>query len=110
MTTRMPREIGISSREIRQALRGVTTKMLKGIREVLDRTLPEIAADLMQQGITLAGGGSLMRGLEKIFMKEINIPVRVAEDPMNCVARGTGAIIDNLDRFKVTLESDEDIL
>lgn len=109
MSTRMPREITISSREVRQALRPPIDKIIAGIKEVLDRSLPEIAADLIQQGITLAGGGSLIRGIDKVMHRAINIPVRIAENPLHCVARGTGAIIENLDRFKVTLESDEDI-
>lgn len=110
MGTRMPREIKITSREIRTALQPPLSRMVDGIKEVLDRTLPEIAADLMQQGITLAGGGALVKGVDQMIAKAIKIPVRIAEDPMDCVAKGTGAIIENLDRFKVTLESDEDIL
>jgi rod shape-determining protein MreB len=107
--TRMPREVSINSKEVRVALMGPVSQIIGGIREVLDRTLPEIAADLLSTGITLAGGGSQLRGIDRLIGKEINIPVKVAEDPMTCVARGTGAIIENLDRFKVTLESDEDI-
>jgi rod shape-determining protein MreB len=109
MSTRMPREVTISSKEVRAALLGPVSLIILGIREVLDRTLPEIAADLMSTGITLAGGGSQLRGIDRLIAREINIPVRTAEDPMTCVARGTGAIIENLDKFKVTLESDEDI-
>jgi rod shape-determining protein MreB len=110
MSTRMPREITIGSKEVRMALMGPVSHIIAGIREVLDRTLPEIAADLMSTGITLAGGGSQLRGIDKLVSREINIPVRRAEDPMTCVARGTGAIIENLDKFKVTLESDEDVM
>lgn len=109
-STRTPRELTIGSEEIRQALLGPAMEIIRGIREVIDKTMPEIAADLMQTGITLAGGSSLLRGLDALIQREINIPVRRAEDPISCVARGTGMIIENLDKFKDTLESDEDIL
>lgn len=110
MGTRLPREVTISSREVREALRAPLSTIIAGIKSVLDRALPELAADLMETGITLAGGGSLLRGIDKAIMREIDVPVKIATDPMTAVARGTGAIIENLDKFKVTLESDEDIV
>ena len=83
--------------------------IVKAIKDTLEKTPPEISADLCERGITLCGGGSLLRGLDKAIRKEIDIPVARAEDPMLCVVKGTGVLIEHIDSFKDSLESDEDI-
>ncbi len=105
----MPRRVNVTSEEIREAMKEPFESVLGAIKETLEQTPPELAGDLTQRGITLAGGGSLIRGIDRAIRKEIDIPVRIAEDPLTCVARGAGLVIDNLDRFKEALESDEDI-
>ena len=75
----------------------------------LERAEPELAADLVDNGITLAGGGALLRGITKVIADATGLEARQADDPLTCVARGTGLVIENLDKFKDALESDEDI-
>ena len=105
----MPRRVTITSEEIREAMKEPFDQILHAIKETLEETPPELAADLTDRGITMAGGGSLIRGIDRAIRKEIDVPVRIAEDPLTCVARGTGLVIENLDKFKEALESDEDL-
>src|SRR5438477_66382 len=105
----MPRKVTITSEEIREAMKEPFEAIIHAIKETLEETPPELAADLTERGITMAGGGSLIRGIDRAIRKEIDVPVRLAEDPLTCVARGTGLVIENLDKFKDALESDEDI-
>jgi len=105
----MPRKVTITSEEIREAMKEPFDAIIHAIKECLEETPPELAADLTERGITMAGGGSLIRGIDSAIRKEIDVPVRLAEDPLTCVARGTGLVIENLDKFKDALESDEDI-
>jgi rod shape-determining protein MreB len=105
----MPRKVTITSEEIREAMKEPFDAIIHAIKECLEETPPELAADLTERGITMAGGGSLIRGIDRAIRKEIDVPVRLAEDPLTCVARGTGLVIENLDKFKDALESDEDI-
>jgi rod shape-determining protein MreB len=107
--TMMPRRVTITSEEIREAMKEPFESIIQAIKETLEATPPELAGDLTSRGITLAGGGSLIRGIDRAIRKEIDIPVRIAEDPLTCVARGTGLVIENLDKFKEALESDEDL-
>jgi rod shape-determining protein MreB len=99
----------VTSEEIREAMKEPFESILHAIKETLEETPPELAADLTERGITMAGGGSLIRGIDRAIKKEIDVPVRIAEDPLTCVARGTGLVIENLDKFKDALESDEDL-
>ena len=105
----MPRKVTITSEEIREAMKEPFDAIVHAIKECLEETPPELAADLTERGITMAGGGSLIRGIDSAIRKEIDVPVRLSEDPLTCVARGTGLVIENLDKFKDALESDEDI-
>ncbi|HLY75250.1 MAG TPA: rod shape-determining protein [Planctomycetota bacterium] len=105
----MPRKVTITSEEIREAMKEPFDSIVRAIKECLEETPPELAADLTERGITMAGGGSLIRGIDSAIRKEIDVPVRLSEDPLTCVARGTGLVIENLDKFKDALESDEDI-
>jgi rod shape-determining protein MreB and related proteins len=105
----MPRKVTITSEEIREAMKEPFDAIIHAIKECLEETPPELAADLTERGITMAGGGSLIRGIDSAIRKEIDVPVRISEDPLTCVARGTGLVIENLDKFKDALESDEDI-
>jgi rod shape-determining protein MreB len=106
----MPRKVTVTSEEIREALREPLEAIVRAIKETLEQTPPELAADLVERGITMCGGNSLVRNIDRAVKKEVDVPVRIAEDPLTCVARGTGLVIENLDKFKDALESDEDIL
>jgi rod shape-determining protein MreB len=94
----LPRTATIRSEEIREALKEPVDQILGAIKQTLERTPPELSADLIDRGVTLAGGGSLLRGLDKLIGKETGLPVRVAEDPMTAVVRGTGAILEDMER------------
>jgi len=83
--------------------------IIAAIKETLEKTPPELSSDLYDRGITLAGGGALLRGVDKAIYKAVGIPVRIADDPMTCVAKGTGIILEHLDELKDTLESGEDV-
>jgi rod shape-determining protein MreB and related proteins len=99
LMTALPIEIPISYQEIAHCLDKSISKIETAILSVLEQTPPELYADIVQRGIYLAGGGALLRGLDKRFTDKINIPFRVAEDPLQAVARGTGIALKNVDRF-----------
>lgn len=99
LMTAMPIEIPISHQEIAHCLDKSISKIETAILSVLEQTPPELYADIVQSGIYLAGGGALLRGLDKRFTNKINIPFHVAEDPLQAVARGTGIALKNTNKF-----------
>jgi rod shape-determining protein MreB and related proteins len=99
LMTAMPIEIPISYQEIAHCLDKSLSKIENAILSVLERTPPELYADIVSKGIYLAGGGGLLRGLDKRLTDRISIPFRVADDPLHAVARGTGVALRNVDRF-----------
>lgn len=101
----MPREIEISNHEICDALREPIFAVVNVVRVVLEHTEPELAADLFERGLCLAGGGALLRGLPELLSRETGLPVRVAEDPLTCVARGCAELLEDLDIFKPILDT-----
>ncbi|HEB53600.1 MAG TPA: rod shape-determining protein [bacterium] len=105
----LPRRAVISSDDVREALQEPVRKVIGAIKSVLERTPPELAADLMDSGITLCGGGSLLRGLPELIAKETELDVRVAERPLEAVARGTGIFLENLELYSQFLEGGEDL-
>lgn len=96
----LPENIEISSAEIREALKESIESILDSIHMTLEKTPPELAADIIEQGITLTGGGALLRGLDKLVNSKTKIPVNIAEDPLDCVAKGTGAVLENIDKLQ----------
>jgi rod shape-determining protein MreB len=86
----LPREIVISSTEMLEALMDPISAILDGVCSVIERTPPELLGDILKHGIVMTGGGSLVHGFDKLIQKVTGVPVRIAEDPMSCVARGTG--------------------
>ena len=103
----LPRKTNISSEEVREALQAPVKSIIQAIRNTLEQTPPEISADLVDTGITLTGGGVLLRGMDEIIAEEIKLPVAVASDPMTAVARGIGEILDQLDILHEILETTE---
>jgi len=104
----LPRKVEITSEEIREALREPVNVIIEAIKMTLERTAPELAADLVDRGLILVGGGSLLRGLDKVIAQETGLPVRIDPDPLTAVARGTGIFLENLDRYSKAIESEED--
>jgi len=98
----------VRSEEIREAMRDPLDQIVRGIRSTLERTPPELGADLIESGITMAGGGALLRGLDKMLARETGLPVRRAEDPLTAVARGTGLVLDQLESYCAVLESGQE--
>jgi rod shape-determining protein MreB and related proteins len=107
LITGLPEAVDVSSIELREALSGSVSIIVDTVKDAIDETPPELIADLMESGICLAGGGSQLAGLAERLSEEVNMRVWLAEDPMTCVARGAGRILedyDNLRRLLVGLE------
>jgi rod shape-determining protein MreB len=96
----IPKTLTISDEEVREAILEPVTTVVDAIKIALERTPPELAADIVDKGIVLAGGGSLLRGLEVLIREETELPIAIAEDPLSCVVRGTGRVLDELDLLK----------
>lgn len=99
----LPRNIKISSNEVSEAISDVLTEIIQVLKIALRETPPELSADIMNKGMVLTGGGSLLRGISEMIEKSIGIPAILAEEPMLCVAKGTGVILENLGLYKKTL-------
>ncbi|MEG1049907.1 MAG: rod shape-determining protein, partial [Oscillospiraceae bacterium] len=102
----LPKNIEITSEDVREALQESLEKIVEAIKETLERTPPELAADIIDSGITLTGGGALLRGLDKLINNETGIDVHVAESPLDCVANGTGSVLDHMDVLGDVLQVD----
>lgn len=92
----LPRTVEVSSEEVRQALSEPVTQIVEKVRSVLERTPPELSADIIERGIWLTGGGALLRGFDRLLSAATGIPVHVADDPLSCVALGTGRALEEL--------------
>ncbi|MEK5183986.1 rod shape-determining protein [Solibacillus sp. FSL W7-1324] len=98
MVTGLPRTIEINSEEIEHALRESVSMIVQAAKDVLEKTPPELSADIIDRGVILTGGGALLHGIDQLLIEELKVPVFVAENPMDCVAVGTGIMLDNIDR------------
>lgn len=107
LPTGMPREVEVSNHAIAGALQESVNAIVNCVKSVLERTQPELAADLIERGITMAGGTSLLRGLPEVLARATGLPVRVADDPLTCVAQGCAALLDDLDSIKRMLDVDD---
>jgi rod shape-determining protein MreB len=104
----MPTKVTVGSEEIREALQEPISQIIDVVKRTLERAEPELSADLVENGICIAGGGALLRGIAELMAKETGLDVSVAEEPLTCVAKGTQIYLDNLELWKATLESDMD--
>jgi rod shape-determining protein MreB and related proteins len=100
LLTGLPKTIEISAEEVAEALRDTVYAIVDSVKNTLEKTPPELAADIMDRGIVLTGGGALLRNLDKVISRETDMPVIVAENPLDCVAIGTGKALDHIDLFK----------
>ncbi len=105
LTTGLPREIGMKNNHVRAAIAKSLRVVADSVHEVIEETPPELAGDVLRQGITLCGGGALLRGLAEFLEKETEVPVHIAEDPLTCVARGLGMMVDDFDTHRELLDN-----
>jgi len=103
LNTGLPRNITINSSQILEALKESMDQIVETVKLTLEKTPPELAADLVEKGIVLTGGGALLKNLDKLLSKETNMPVYVADEPLECVVRGTGKVLEELERLKPIL-------
>jgi len=105
LVTGLPESVEVSSVEIREAISVSVNTIIDTVKDAIDETPPEIIADLMETGVCLSGGGGMLQGLDRRLSEELKIRVWVAEDPMSCVARGAGAVLENYDTLNTLLTS-----
>ena len=98
-----PKEVNISEEDTAEALNPILKDIVSAIKKALENTPPELSADLVDMGLTLTGGGSLLNNIDKRFSKETGLPVNVADDPLSCVAIGTGKALDQAETFSSVL-------
>lgn len=100
MVTGLPRTITIHSAEIEEALREPVGMIVQAAKTVLEQTPPELSADIIDRGVILTGGGALVHGMDQLLAEELKVPVILAEEPLNCVAKGTGIMLENIDKIE----------
>ena len=98
-----PKEISLKEEDTSEALKPVINQILGGIKDALEKTPPELSADLVDMGLVLTGGGALLKNIDKLISKETGLPVVIAEDPLSCVAIGTGKALDEEQTFSSML-------
>ena len=103
--TGIPKPITVSPDEIRKAQADTLHQIINAIKRALERTPPELSADILDRGIILTGGGALLKGLDKVIREETNLPVHVAEDPLTSVVRGTGMVLENIKKYSAIMLS-----
>ncbi|MFH1739304.1 MAG: rod shape-determining protein [bacterium] len=108
LVTGLPKEVAISADEIRECLQEPINAIVEAVKVTLEETPPELAADIMERGIVLAGGGALLRGIDHLISEETGLPVHLADDPETCVARGTGKALDEMDSLRAILDASAD--
>jgi rod shape-determining protein MreB len=103
----LPRKIVVTSEEVREALREPVAAIIDAVTRTLERVEPELAADLIDNGIRICGGGSLLRGMDTVLANATGLKVERADDPLSCVARGTSVYLENLEMWKDTMDNSE---
>ena len=103
LTTGLPQTMNITSNQVEEAMRESIEKIVDIIRQTLERTPPELSSDIMEKGIVLAGGGALIKNIDKLIAEKTEMPVYIAENPLDCVVKGTGKTLEDLERLKTVL-------
>lgn len=110
LVTGLPREVVVTDADVREAIAHSIVALIESTKEVLEQAPPEILADVMKRGIYLTGGGALLKNLPELLSQELELPVFVATDPLTAVARGTGIILESLEKYKdILIEKEEDL-
>jgi rod shape-determining protein MreB len=99
----IPKTVRVHSQEIRECIQEPIQQIVDAVRRALEITPPELASDIVDRGIVMTGGGALIRGLDGLLMHETNLPIHVDEEPLTCVVRGAGRILDEFERFRSVL-------
>jgi len=107
LLTGLPRSVEVGGDQIREALEPSIVQIVDAIKETIEETPPELVADIMDQGIVLAGGGALLAGLDRRVAEATQMPVHIADDPLTCVVRGTGRVLEDLDTLERVLVSEQ---
>lgn len=101
----IPKTVRVHSQEIRECIQEPIQQIVDAVRRALEITPPELASDIVDRGIVMTGGGSLIRALDKLLAHETNLPIHVDEEPLTCVVRGAGRILDDLPRYRSVLQT-----
>ena len=101
----VPKEIVITERQVAESLMEPVADIVEAVKIALENTAPELAADIVDKGIILTGGGALLANLDQVIRKATGLPVSIAEDPLSCVARGSGKALDEYSRLKEVLSN-----
>ena len=99
----LPKTVEMTRAHVREALSEVLIDIVRAVRSTLDATPPELVEDIMERGIVVCGGGALLAGLDQLFAHETLMPVRIADDPLTCVVRGTGIVLEEMDSMSRVL-------
>lgn len=100
LLTGLPREVTINSYHVQEAIQRSIRMIIENIKDTIESTPPELVADIFERGLMLTGGGALLRGLDRVIQQETQIPVHIADDPLTCLVRGTGIVLEDLDNLK----------
>jgi len=100
LSSGLPRKILLRGSEVREALKDPVMAIVESVKSTLDKTPPELVADIVERGIIIAGGGALLRGIDTLISRETGIHVVIADDPLTCVARGAGAVLEKMELLK----------
>lgn len=97
MITGLPKTVTVTSQEIEEALHDDVMEIIRATKAVLEKTPPELSADIVDKGIILTGGGALIEGFPQLFQEQLKVPVFIADSPLTCVAEGTGILLENIE-------------
>ena len=103
LTNALPRNVTVTSTQIEEAMKNSINEIIEIVKTTLEKTPPELASDIVEKGIVLAGGGALIKNLDKLLSQKTGMPVYIAENPLECVVRGTGKTLEDLERLKSVL-------
>ncbi|MBY0538961.1 rod shape-determining protein [Patescibacteria group bacterium] len=108
LVTGLPREIVITDADVREAISSSVASVIEAVKEVIETAPPEVVADVMRQGVYVTGGGALLRGLPELLAQELKVPIHVVDDPLTTVVRGTGLILEDVEKYRQVLVDDDD--
>ena len=103
LATGLPRNVIVTSTQIQEAMKNSINEIIEIVKTTLEKTPPELASDIVEKGIVLAGGGAMIKNIDKLLSQKTSMPVYIAENPLECVVAGTGKTLEDLERLKTVL-------